>query len=98
MLEGLEERGLRDNTLVIYIWGDNGSSTEGVHGTISELLAQNQIDAPVEQQIEALNKIGGLDALGSAAVDNMYHAGWAWAGSTPFQRDETGRVVLWRNA
>ncbi len=85
LVDGLEERGLRDNTLVIYIWGDNGSSSEGVRGTISELLAQNQIDSPVEDQIEALNKIGGLDALGSAAVDNMYHAGWAWAGSTPFK-------------
>lgn len=85
VIESLEERGLRDNTMVIYIWGDNGSSSEGVRGTISELLAQNQIDAPVEQQIAVLNKIGGLDALGTAAVDNMYHAGWAWAGSTPFK-------------
>ncbi len=85
LLDGLESRELRDNTLVIYIWGDNGSSSEGVRGTISELLAQNQIDAPVEQQIAALNELGGLDALGSAAVDNMYHAGWAWAGSTPFK-------------
>jgi arylsulfatase A-like enzyme len=85
VLDGLESRGLRDNTLVIYIWGDNGSSSEGVRGTISELFAQNQIDAPVEQQLAALNKLGGLDALGTAAVDNMYHAGWAWAGSTPFK-------------
>ena len=29
-------------------------------------------------------KIGGLDVLGTAKVDNMYHAGWAWAGNTPF--------------
>jgi Sulfatase len=27
----------------------------------------------------------GLDVLGSAKVDNMYHAGWAWAGSVPFR-------------
>jgi arylsulfatase len=85
LVEGLEQRGLRDNTLVIYIWGDNGSSSEGVRGTISELLAQNQLDAPYEQQIAALNELGGLDALGSASVDNMYHAGWAWAGGTPFK-------------
>ncbi len=85
LVEGLEQRGLRDNTLIIYIWGDNGSSAEGVHGTISELLAQNQIPTSVHQHIEALNQIGGLETLGSAAVDNMYHAGWAWAGSTPFK-------------
>ena len=32
----------------------------------------------------ALDKIGGLDALGTAKTDSMYHAGWAWAGNTPF--------------
>ncbi len=85
VLEGLEKRGIRDNTLVIYIWGDNGSSSEGVQGTVSELLAQNQISTTVDEQISALNELGGLKALGTAAVDNMYHAGWAWAGSTPFK-------------
>ncbi len=29
--------------------------------------------------------MGGLDLLGSPKVDNMYHAGWAWAGSTPYK-------------
>lgn len=85
VLDGLESRGIRDNTMVIYIWGDNGSSSEGVRGTISELLAQNQIDSPVEDQIAVLEEMGGLDVLGTSAVDNMYHAGWAWAGSTPFK-------------
>ena len=33
----------------------------------------------------ALDNIGGLDALGGPKTDNMYHAGWAWAGDTPFQ-------------
>ncbi len=85
LIEGLERRDLRDNTLVFYIFGDNGSSAEGQQGSISELLAQNNIPNTVEQQIEALNRIGGLDALGSPKTDNMYHAGWAWAGSTPFR-------------
>jgi arylsulfatase len=84
IIDELDREGIRDNTIVIYIVGDNGSSAEGQNGSISELLAQNQIPNTVEQQIEALNKIGGLDALGGAKVDNMYHAGWAWAGSTPF--------------
>jgi arylsulfatase len=48
------------------------------------LLAQHKIPNTVAQQIEALNKLGGLDALGGPKVDNMYHAGWAWAGDTPF--------------
>jgi arylsulfatase len=85
LVKGLEERGLRDNTIIFYIWGDNGSSAEGQLGSISELLAQNNIPNTVEQQLEALERLGGLDALGSHKTDNMYHAGWAWAGSTPFR-------------
>lgn len=81
----LDRLGIRDNTIVIYIFGDNGASAEGQNGTISELLAQNGIPNTVEQQIAALDKIGGLDVLGSPKTDSMYHAGWAWAGNTPFQ-------------
>ena len=85
LIDGLEARGLRDNTLIIYIFGDNGSSAEGQQGSISELLAQNNIPNTVEQQIAALDKIGGLAVLGSPRTDNIHHAGWAWAGSTPFK-------------
>jgi arylsulfatase len=85
LIDGLEELGIRDDTIVFYIWGDNGSSAEGQNGSISELLAQNQIPNTVQQQLEALNKIGGLEALGGPKVDNIYHAGWAWAGDTPFR-------------
>lgn len=85
LLDGMADRGLKDNTMVVYIFGDNGSSAEGQQGTISELLAQNNIQNTVEQQIAALDKLGGLDALGTGKTDNMYHAGWAWAGSTPFK-------------
>ena len=85
LVEGLEKRGLRDNTIIFYVFGDNGSSAEGQRGTISELLAQNGIPNTVEQQIAALDKLGGLDALGSPRTDNMYHAGWGWAGVTPFR-------------
>ena len=57
----------------------------GQDGTISELLAQNGIPTTTKQQIAALNALGGLDVLGSPKTDNIYHAGWAWAGSTPYQ-------------
>ena len=85
VLDGLEEIGARDNTLIFYIWGDNGSSAEGQKGSISELLAQNGIPNTIEQQLSAMNRIGGPDALGGPKMDNMYHASWAWAGDTPFQ-------------
>ena len=85
LVKGLEDRGLRDNTLIFYIFGDNGSSAEGQRGSVSELLAQNNIATTVDQQIAALDRLGGLPALGSPKTDNMYHAGWAWAGGTPFK-------------
>ena len=85
VIDFLDQTGQRENTIVFYIWGDNGSSSEGQKGSISELLAQNQIPNTVDQQMKALDELGGLKALGGPATDNMYHAGWAWAGSTPFR-------------
>jgi arylsulfatase A-like enzyme len=85
VLDEIGRLGYGENTLVFYIWGDNGSSAEGQNGTISELLAQNSIPTTIEQHIKALDELGGLDALGSPKTDNMYHSGWAWAGSTPYQ-------------
>ncbi len=81
----IERQGRLDNTLIFYIWGDNGSSSEGLYGTISEQLAQNAIPTTIAQHLAALDELGGLDALGGPQTDNMYHAGWAWAGSTPYQ-------------
>jgi arylsulfatase len=85
VIDELERLGLRDNTIVFYVFGDNGASAEGQQGSISELLAQNQIPNTIAQQLAALDQLGGLDALGGPKVDNIYHAGWAWAGDTPFQ-------------
>ena len=86
VLDELEAQGILDNTLVFYIHSDNGASAEGMFGTIAELLAQNAIDYSVERQIEVLERdYGGLDAIGTPLVDNMYHHGWAWATDTPLR-------------
>ena len=85
LVDYLDQTGQRENTIIFYIWGDNGSSAEGQNGSISELLAQNQIPNTIAQQIKALDELGGLKALGSSLTDNMYHAGWAWAGDAPFR-------------
>lgn len=85
VVDEIDRLGYGENTLIFYIWGDNGSSAEGQNGTISELLAQNGIPTKISQHIEALDALGGLDVLGSPKTDNMYHAGWAWAGSTPYK-------------
>jgi arylsulfatase len=86
IVDELEAQGLIDNTLIIYIFSDNGPSAEGMNGSISELLAQNGMPSKVEQQMEVLeNEYGGIDALGGPKLENMYHHGWAFSGSTPFQ-------------
>ncbi len=85
VVDEVERLGYGDNTLIFYIWGDNGSSAEGQNGTISELLTENGISTTIEQHLEALEKLGGLNALGTPKTDNMYHACWAWAGSTPYK-------------
>ncbi len=86
IIDELDNLGVKENTLVIYINGDNGSSAEGLEGTISEVLAQNGMPSTTEQQIDVLNKdYGGLDALGGPMLECLYHSGWGWAGSTPFK-------------
>jgi len=85
IVDEIDSLGYGENTLIFYIWGDNGASAEGQNGTISELLAQNGIPSTAKDHIKALDALGGLDVLGSPKTDNMYHAGWAWAGSSPYQ-------------
>ena len=84
VIDEIERMGAGENTLIFYIWGDNGSSGEGQNGTLSELLSQNGIPSTVEMHINTLEEMGGLDLLGTPKVDNHYHAAWAWAGSTPY--------------
>lgn len=85
VIDELEALGIKENTLVFYIMGDNGSSSEGAHGTVSELLTQNQIPNTIDQQLKTLQEIGGIEVLGTPVTDNHYNAGWAWAGSTPYK-------------
>ena len=86
VVEELEQQGILDNTLIIYVFSDNGPSGEGMNGTISELLAQNAMPSTIEQQIDVLNKdYGGIDALGGPQLEAMYHSSWAYAGASPLQ-------------
>jgi len=84
VIDELQRQKQFDNTIVIYIFGDNGASAEGQAGSISELLAQNNIPNTIQDHLRALEQLGGLAAIGGPKTDNMYHAGWAWAGNTPF--------------
>lgn len=85
VIDELERQDLRDNTLIFYIFSDNGSSAEGMTGTVAELNAQNGIPNKAAQHIAMLDRLNAWDDLGSARFDNHYHAAWGWAGMTPFQ-------------
>ena len=85
LIDELESMGIRENTMVIYIFSDNGASAEGMNGSVAELNAQNGIPTTVEDHLQALQKVGGLDAIGGPKTDNMYHSAWAWASDSPFR-------------
>ncbi len=85
LIDELEARGIRDNTIVIYILSDNGASAEGIDGSVAELNAQNGIPSTIAEHMAVAEQLGGLDAIGGPKMDNMYHAGWAWAGDSPFR-------------
>ena len=57
IVDELSRLGYGNNTLIFYIWGDNGSSSEGQGGTISELLAQNGIPTTVNSIYKHLRNL-----------------------------------------
>ncbi len=76
---------IRENTLVFYIWGDNGSSAEGRTAPSASCWPRTKSLIRFRSRSTRSKKIGGLEVLGGPKVDSMYHAGWAWAGDTPFK-------------
>jgi len=86
VIDAIEEMGELENTLVIYIWGDNGASMEGsLTGTFNEAAMMNGVPLTDEQQYQLVLKWGGLDAWGSEMMAPHYSAAWAWASNCPFQ-------------
>lgn len=76
----LEAIGELDDTLFIYIAGDNGASAEGgPEGTYNEMMALNGIIGKAEQMLDHIDEWGGPKTYPHFAI------GWAWAGNTPFQ-------------
>ena len=86
LLDSIEEMGDLDNTLIFYIWGDNGASMEGtITGSFNEMTFLNGVDLTPEQQLELIDRYGGVEALGGIDTAPHYASAWAWAGNTPFQ-------------
>ncbi len=80
VIQAVEDLGELDNTLIIYVAGDNGASAEGMlNGTPNEFTTFNGVSVPVKDQFL------WYDFWGSARTFPHYAAGWAWAMDTPFK-------------
>jgi arylsulfatase A-like enzyme len=79
-VDALEELGQLDNTLFLYVLGDNGASGEGgIEGTVVEhRLGHGIVDDPDEM-------IAEIDAIGDPSTYPIAPVGWALALNTPFQ-------------
>jgi arylsulfatase len=86
LLDAVEAMGDLDNTLIFYIWGDNGASLEGtITGSFNEMTFLNGVVLDAEHQLELIDEYGGIDALGGDHTAPHFAAAWAHAGNTPFQ-------------
>jgi arylsulfatase len=80
ILDAVAELGDLDNTLVIYIQGDNGASSEGgPQGVLNELTYFNGVPEEFQELLRRMDSLGGPDTY------NHYPVGWAHAMDTPFQ-------------
>jgi len=80
VIQEVEREGKLDNTLIIYISGDNGASAEGSpNGTPSEVLQFNGIELPVADQMKF------YDVWGTQQTYNHFAVPWAWAFDTPYK-------------
>jgi arylsulfatase len=79
VIQAVEDLGKLDNTLIIYINGDNGTSGEGgLNGTPNEVAWFNGVQLPVEEQMKF------FDVWGTDKTYNHMAVGWTWAFDTPF--------------
>ena len=86
VIDAIDELGELDNTLIFWIWGDNGASMEGtITGSFNELTMQNGIPLTDEMQLQLSERYGGVEAWGNQMMAPHYSAAWAWAGNTPFK-------------
>ena len=80
VIQAVEDMGQLENTLIIYINGDNGTSAEGGFvGTPNEVAFFNGVEIPVDVQLAKY-----YDAWGTERTYNHMSAHWAWAFDTPF--------------
>jgi len=78
-IEQLRRSGELDNTMIIYIQGDNGASEEDYRGSNNELQVIAGTEMTDAMLLEGAAKHGGPETFGN------YPAAWAWATNAPFQ-------------
>jgi arylsulfatase len=80
VIQAVEDLGKLDNTLIIYISGDNGTSAEGsTVGTVFDMAAIQAINMSVADQLKYYN------VLGSDKTAPHMSVAWSWAFDTPFK-------------
>jgi arylsulfatase len=80
LVDAVEETGQADNTMIIFVYGDNGTSAEGgANGMFSEMTYFNGVQETVEDMLKKYDKWGGPETYPHMA------AGWAVMFDTPFQ-------------
>jgi len=80
LFDFLKTIGEFENTIIV-VTSDNGASSEGgPAGSINETLFFNNVPESLEENLAALDKLGGPETF------NHYAWGWTWAGNTPFRR------------
>jgi arylsulfatase A-like enzyme len=85
LLDAIEAMGELDNTLIVYIWGDNGASMEGtLTGSFNETTFFNGVVLEADKQLELIEKFGGIEELGGEHTAPHFAAAWAHANNTPF--------------
>jgi len=79
VLKGIDDMGRADNTLVIFIVGDNGAAGEGsLRGSSNDL----NVVAQSEKTLDYVDS--RLPDFGTWKSSNLYPVSWAWAMNTPF--------------
>ncbi len=86
VIQGVEDIGKLDNTLIIYIVGDNGTSAEGsLYGTFNQLTAYNGIlTDPAVKAVKVMNALH-YENWGSDKTYPHMSVAWSWAFDTPFK-------------
>jgi arylsulfatase len=80
VIQAVEDLGKLDDTLIIYITGDNGCSAEGTTiGTPNVMTGYQGINVPVEDQLKF------YDVWGSDKTYPHMSVAWSWAFDTPFK-------------